>query len=351
MVLGGIALVALLLTFAGQQIAQGATDLANQVVDGLEQIQDWLKDGPLHASDSQINGHIQQAQDAVDLQQRADRQPASTEVGTAVGHIVAGFFIVLFATYFFLADGDRIWAWVVRLFPRAARARADSSGRVAWTSLTAFVRATVLVALIDAIGIMIVARDPQGAVRLAIGVLVFLGAFIPMIGATAVRLRRGAGRAGRPGPGHRADHARRGDRGAAARGARAAAVPARPAGLGAPARGDPGDRAPASWSRASPAPWSPYPGGRHQRGRAAPGRPVPGTGRAAGRAACRAGSRMAGRPPGWAAHSAAPSAAHSAAPGATHRIGGRGATGPGAGVAAKGAVRRACRLPTSIVAT
>ena len=28
-----------------------------------------------------------------------------SEVGTAVGHVVAGFFIVLFATYFFLADG------------------------------------------------------------------------------------------------------------------------------------------------------------------------------------------------------------------------------------------------------
>ena len=74
---------------------------------------------------------------------------------------------MLFATYFFLADGDRIWAWVVRLFPRAARARADSSGRVAWISLTQFVRATVLVALTDAIGIMIVARDPRGAVRAA----------------------------------------------------------------------------------------------------------------------------------------------------------------------------------------
>ena len=80
-----------------------------------------------------------------------------TEVGTALGHVLAGLFIVLFSTYFFLADGDRIWAWLVRLAPRAARARVDSSGRVAWISLTQFVRATVLVAATDAVGIMIAA--------------------------------------------------------------------------------------------------------------------------------------------------------------------------------------------------
>ena len=52
-----------------------------------------------------------------------------TEVGTALGHVVAGFFIVLFSTYFFLADGERIWSWLVRIAPRAARERVDASGR------------------------------------------------------------------------------------------------------------------------------------------------------------------------------------------------------------------------------
>jgi len=107
-----------------------------------------------------------------------------TDIGTVLGHVVAGFFIVLFATYFFLADGGRIWAWLVRLFPRAARTRADSSGKVAWRSLTQFVRATVLVAFVDAIGIVIVALILDVPLAPAIGVLVFLGAFIPLVGAT-----------------------------------------------------------------------------------------------------------------------------------------------------------------------
>jgi predicted PurR-regulated permease PerM len=185
----GIATVALLLTFVGQQVAQGANDLADSVVTGLDQVREWLRTGPFHVSDSQLDGYIEQVQSAVSGSTGADGMlTRATEVGTAVGHGVAGFFIVLFSTYFFLADGERIWSWLVRLAPRAARERVDASGRVAWVSLTQFVRATVLVALADAIGIMLVAWFLDVPFVVAIGVLVFLGAFVPMIGATIAGL-------------------------------------------------------------------------------------------------------------------------------------------------------------------
>jgi predicted PurR-regulated permease PerM len=180
-----IGMVAALLTFAGQQVANGADDLANSTVDGLDKIRNWLQDGPLHASDSQINDYIQSIQDAITKQtQEGGFIGKVTEVGAAVGHVLAGFFIVLFSTYFFLSDGDRIWAWVVRLSPRAARERVDSSGRVAWISLTQFVRATVIVAATDAILIGLGAAILGVPFSLAIGVLVFLGAFVPIVGAT-----------------------------------------------------------------------------------------------------------------------------------------------------------------------
>ncbi len=185
----GLGTVALLLTFVGQQVAQGASDLSDSVVTGLGQVREWLRSGPLHISDSQLDGYITQVQSAVSGSTGADGMVTrATEVGTAVGHVVAGFFIVLFSTYFFLADGERIWSWLVRLTPRAARERVDASGRVAWVSLTQFVRATVLVALVDAIGIMLVAWFLGVPFVVAIGVLVFLGAFVPMIGATVAGL-------------------------------------------------------------------------------------------------------------------------------------------------------------------
>lgn len=184
-VLGGITVVSLLLTVAGQQVANGASDLADQVVQGLDQIKDWLRDGPLHASDNQINRYIDEAQAAIT--ERSQDTAVFGQLagfGAALGNVVAGLFIILFASYFFLADGDRIWAWMVRLAPRAAREAIDGSGRVAWISLTQFVRATVIVALVDAVGIVVVAAALGVPFVLAIGVLVFLGAFVPLVGAT-----------------------------------------------------------------------------------------------------------------------------------------------------------------------
>jgi putative heme transporter len=183
-VLGLLGFVAGILTLAGNQVANGANDLANQVSSGLGDLKDWLKTGPLHLSDSQISDAIQRAQD--NLAERAKNGEVlsqATHFGTALGHVLTGLFLVLFSTYFFLADGGRIWSWIVRIAPRAARSRVDSSGRVAWISLTQFVRATVIVAITDAVGVMIAASILNVQFVFAIGVLVFLGAFVPIVGA------------------------------------------------------------------------------------------------------------------------------------------------------------------------
>ncbi|MCH1868159.1 AI-2E family transporter [Nocardioides sp. CFH 31398] len=184
-VLVGLGALVALLTFVGRQVADGASDLADQTAAGLGQVREWVQTGPLGASDTQINDWLGQAQAAVvDTAQDGAVLARVTEFGLALGHVVAGMFIVLFATYFFLADGARIWSWVVRIAPRDARRQLDGSGRVAWVSLTRFVRATVIIALADSIGIMIWAAVLDVPLVAAIGVLVFLGAFVPMVGAT-----------------------------------------------------------------------------------------------------------------------------------------------------------------------
>jgi predicted PurR-regulated permease PerM len=181
--LGVIAVVTGLLTLVGQQLATGFDDLATQVADGLGQIQDWLRTGPLNISQSDLDDAIASAQAWItsDNARLAGRLAA---VGATLGHVLAGFFIVLFTTYFLLYQGEQIWAWIVRLFPLAARELVDGSGRAAWVSLTAFVRATVLVAFVDAVGITVVALVLKVPLAVPIGVLVFLASFVPVVGAT-----------------------------------------------------------------------------------------------------------------------------------------------------------------------
>lgn len=170
------------ITLVGQQLSTQFDDLRDSLVEGIGQIQDWAMNGPLALSDQQLSRAIDELQEIIASSGNGWLDQA-TQVGTQVTYFVAGFFIVLFTMYFFLYEGDRIWRWVISFFPRAMRDQIAVSGQIAWVSLTAFVRATILVALADAIGIMAVAFILGVPLAGAIGVLVFIGAFVPIIGA------------------------------------------------------------------------------------------------------------------------------------------------------------------------
>jgi predicted PurR-regulated permease PerM len=171
-----------MLALVGQQLASQVDELKANVVEGISQVQDWARTGPLNLSDAQLQSWIDDAKSTISSSDTSVLTRI-TEVGATITHIVAGFFIALFSAFFFLYEGDRIWSWVVALFPQAAREKVHSSGQTAWRSLTAFVRATVIVALTDAMGIAFAAWAFGVPLTLAIGVLVFLGAFVPIVGA------------------------------------------------------------------------------------------------------------------------------------------------------------------------
>ena len=93
--------------------------------------------------------------------------------------------MTLFSTLFILIDGKGIWAWIVRIFPRRARTALDGAGKAGWLTLQNFIKVQILVATIDAIGIGAGAAILQLPLAIPIAVLVFLGSFIPVIGAVA----------------------------------------------------------------------------------------------------------------------------------------------------------------------
>lgn len=182
-VLGGVLLVGGMIGLIGQQVASQFDDLRADVVTGIEQIEDWLQDGPLGLTQRQLTDTVDSIQETVQGDGGGEVISRAAEVGTTVTSVLTGIFVTLFATFFFCAQGHRIWTWVVGFFPRAARESLDVSGRVAWVSLTAFVRATVMVALVDATGIGIAVLVLQVPLALPLAVVVFLGAFVPIIGA------------------------------------------------------------------------------------------------------------------------------------------------------------------------
>lgn len=175
-VAGGLTLI--ISTFVGQ-----VDTLSSQVSDGVQEVQSWLSRGPLHITDAQLDSYIQRARDSITANQGKLTSGALSTAAT-LGEVVTGFFLTLFTLFFFLRDGGQIWSFLCRLLPRPARVPTARAGHYAWHTLESYVHATVLVALVDAIGIgigLVVLRIP---LALPLAALVFLGAFIPVVGAT-----------------------------------------------------------------------------------------------------------------------------------------------------------------------
>ncbi|QIM21746.1 AI-2E family transporter [Phycicoccus sp. HDW14] len=178
-VLGTIGVVVGMLSFVGSQLTSQLGDITTKVTDGIEQIRQWVQSS-FGITDTQITDYLGKARDALSSGGLTDSLAAA---GLTAGHLVAGFFLALFSLFFFLYDGPSIWAWAVRLFPRGAREKVHSSGLIAWGQLAAFTRATVLVAAVDATGIGVGAAILGVPFASGIALLVFFGAFIPIVGA------------------------------------------------------------------------------------------------------------------------------------------------------------------------
>jgi putative heme transporter len=171
-----------LFTLVGTQIASGFSDLQEQTAAGLAEVQRVLAGPPLHLTTTQLSRYLAEAR--ASLSGNGDQLVTGALAATSTaGHVVTGLFLTLFTTYFFLAQGTSIWAWLVRLLPRPARRPLDEAARRGWVTLTAFVRATILVALTDAVGIGLGAALLGVPLAFPLGVLVFLGAFVPVVGA------------------------------------------------------------------------------------------------------------------------------------------------------------------------
>lgn len=184
-------IVALLLGLGGaggmlfvviQRLIDEVPALATRAEEGVSQFIAWLGETPLNLDQAAINRYW----DSVLQQLQQNSQTivsGAVSVTASVGQILAGALIVIFCVFFFLRDGERIWHWVVGLFPLRARHRINGAGERSWLSLGSYVRTQILVAFVDAIGIGVGAWILGLPLAMPIGVLVFLGAFIPIVGA------------------------------------------------------------------------------------------------------------------------------------------------------------------------
>lgn len=177
-----VGVIAGLIVLIVWQVRVGFPDLQQQSLVAWENLKQTLLDSPLHLTEAQITEYAAQIWESL----QKDSQiwvSGALSIGSSAGHFVAGLFLVIFSTLLFLIDGKRIWAWVVRLFPRKARPAINGSGHAGWGTLTQFVKVQIFVAAVDALGIGLGAFILQLPLVVPIAIAVFLGSFIPIIGA------------------------------------------------------------------------------------------------------------------------------------------------------------------------
>lgn len=184
---GLIGIVAGLVYLVVTQIMLGFPDLRDRSLEFFDGFKVLLLESPLHLTDAQINDYVAQFWQAVQ-EDSAWLLSGALSFGSTFGHFLAGILLVLFATLFLLIDGRRVWSWTVRLFPRSARPAVDGAGHAGWVTLTEFVKVQIFVAFIDAVGIglgaWILGLFFGGfPLVIPIAIAVFLGSFIPVVGA------------------------------------------------------------------------------------------------------------------------------------------------------------------------
>ena len=180
--LASIGLVAGILTFVVQQVIAGGPQLADQVTDSVTTIQNWLTTGPFHVSEAQIESAGDSVVTAIQNNQEALTSGALT-TAAVIGEILTGAALTLFTLIFFLFGGTQIWEFVTRLCPSGGRSRIRLAGSQAFGSLVGYVRATVAVAAVDAVGIGAGLAILSVPLALPLASLVFIGAFVPIVGA------------------------------------------------------------------------------------------------------------------------------------------------------------------------
>jgi putative heme transporter len=169
--------------FVVWQISTHSNQLGDQITHFVNQTKNWLQTGPLHVASTDLDKLSTNITDTIKSHQGQLISGAIATLRTAAEGLAA-LLLILLSTFFLLRDGELIWGFVLRLFPNRAQPRLDIAGRAGWRTLGGYMRGQTLIALIHGVSIaavLLVLRVPLAA---ALGVLIFLGSFIPIIGLT-----------------------------------------------------------------------------------------------------------------------------------------------------------------------
>lgn len=164
------------------QLKSGFGDFSKRSVEVWEDILAWAQTNSFGLPVDQLQDVVDQIVKLVETNQ-GTLWTGALGVATTATQLVTGLLLTVFSLIFLLIDGRRIWYWVVGFAPARAHSAIDAAGRAGWVSVGQYVRVQIFVAFVDAVGIGAGAWILGVPFAIPIAVLVFLGSFIPFLGA------------------------------------------------------------------------------------------------------------------------------------------------------------------------
>ena len=177
-VLGG------LIMLVADRVSADYPGLVNELKHTTTQIQSWLAGPPLHLKGNSVEKALDNIPGYLSKHQSLVEGTVVTG-GKIASEFLAGLVLMLFVTFFLLKDGDRIWAWLLGAMRTENARRMDRAGHAAWLAVVYYMRGTVAVAAIHAVVIGLALWIMGVPLALPLAVLVFLAAFVPLIGLLA----------------------------------------------------------------------------------------------------------------------------------------------------------------------
>lgn len=185
----GIFVISAMIYLASSQIVYGMGDLVAQANRGLNEAILWVTEYSkhyLHVDEYQVQSYLNNFSKEISsylYSLGGSLYSSAISLTSSLAAFLAGTLLTFFAVFFFLKDGRKIWYWTVRLFPSSARVPVHEAAIRGWVTLSSYVRAQIIIAAVDALSIGFGAYLIGVPLAIPLTVLVFLGSFIPIVGA------------------------------------------------------------------------------------------------------------------------------------------------------------------------
>jgi predicted PurR-regulated permease PerM len=176
-----LAVIAGAITLLANQISNQYPVLFDEVQKTAIQVQHSLAGPPFHLSSARLS---RLSSDLLKYISQHKSLVAGTVLtgGKYAVEFLTGIIVTLFIAFFLLKDGAAIWRWLIHRMAPEPKRRMAAAGDQAWRALVNYMRGTTLVAVIHSLLLGLALGLLGVPLVVPLMVLVFIAAFIPLVG-------------------------------------------------------------------------------------------------------------------------------------------------------------------------